>query len=75
VYPRVARAWRGIAAAAIGTGALSVGASIHLAGVIRNQEWTAGAMSGIAVGLAGAVLLVLGVTLMTAAIRRRRYRC
>jgi dienelactone hydrolase len=73
-YTRVGRAWRGTAAVVSGAGALTVGAGIHLAGVIRNGAWTATDVTGVAMGIAGIILLVLGVALVTRAIPRLRYR-
>jgi dienelactone hydrolase len=73
-YPRMRRVWRGAAAAIVGCGAFSVGAGIHLAGVIRSGAWTASDATGVAMGVAGVVLVGLGVTLMTRAIPRLRYR-
>ena len=74
LYPRIRRVERGVLALAAGLPAVMVGAILHLVAIIKNDQWVRTDYTGVLLIPAGLALLVLGVTLLTTAIPRRRYR-
>jgi len=71
---RFGRALRGATSSIVGLVAFVSGAVMHVAGIIRNDEWVRSDFTGVPMAFAGFALLVVGVTLLTLAIPRRRYR-
>ncbi len=74
LYGRLSRGWKGLLCIAVGLLAGLVGGVLHLAGVIRNDEWVRSDYTGVAMIPAGIVLLVVGLVLVTLAPHRLRYR-
>jgi pimeloyl-ACP methyl ester carboxylesterase len=74
VYSAANRLGQGLLALSLGFLALIPGATIHLAGVIKNDEFVRSDYTGLAMALAGLALGVLGAVQLTRAIPRKRYR-
>ena len=73
-YSSANRLGQGVLGASLGFAALIPGVTIHLASIIKNDEFVRTDYTGVAMAAAGLVLVILGAVQLTRSIPRKRYR-